>query len=35
MMCFKVFSKDPIGFNGFQMMCFKVFLNFPIGFNGF
>ena len=23
--CFKVFSKFLIAFNGFQMMCFKVF----------
>ena len=26
-MCFKVFSKFLIGFNGFQIVCFKLFPN--------
>ena len=31
-----MFSKFPIGFNGFQIMCFKsVFKKFPIDFNDF
>ena len=28
MICFKLFSKFPIGFKGFQIMCFKIFLRF-------
>ena len=34
-MCFNVFSKVLIGFNGFQIMCFKVFSKFSHRFQWF